>query len=186
MSFGVPVVATLPTPQVTPSPQFEADLITWAQEIESKVEQKIVDADIALTGGDIAVHGVRTEAIAAAGGSLVGMTYDAATLYASAAAGGNTWSKELRVQPGQRIRNVRLYGRNSGVAWTVAVLAIDLASGGVSVLGSAASGTAAGTIEPKDVALSVTVLANTAYVVRFTAGAAGDRVLGGSQGVDRV
>lgn len=185
MSYGVPFVSPLPVPGVTPSPTFEAQLIAWAQENEGKLEQKIAGADIALVSGDFATHGIRTLELAVAGSSLIGATYDAATGYTTAAAGGNTVSKSLDVQPGQRIRDVSCHGRNTGVAWTVAVLRMAKLTQVLTVIGSATSGTVATTTEKKSVALTEVVLADFAYIVRFTAGAASDRCIGFSFGVDR-
>jgi hypothetical protein len=185
MSLGIPYVAPLPTPGVTPSPAFESQLVAHCQETELKLEAKVVDADIALTAGDVPVHGIRTFELGAAGASFIGFVYDPATLYAASAAGGNTATHTLPVQPGQRIRTVTVHGRNSGVAWTVALLSIDKATGAVTAISSTTSGAVAGTIEARTLAVSTTVLANVAYVVRMTAGAAADRFLGASFGVDR-
>lgn len=186
MSLGIPVVAPIPTPGVTASPTFEAQLVAWMQEIEAKLEAKVNEGDVVLTTGDLTKHGSRTLELAAAGGSGIGATYDPANLYWASAAGGNTVTKELPVQVGQRITGVACHGRNSGVAWTLAALKIDKTTGAVTSLGSVVSGTIAGTIEKKAIPpITEVVVAEFAYVLRWTAGAAADRFLGGQFVVDR-
>lgn len=185
MSYGVPYLSPLPTPGVTPSPTFEAQLVAHSQETETKLEQDITENDITLATGDFKQHVNRPIELGAAGWTFIGATYDPANFYALAAAGGNTASRTLEVQPGQRIRSVQLHGRNSGVAWVLAVFKIDKASSTPTQIGTVNSGVIAGTIEPKSIALTEVVLDGFAYVVRWTSGAAGDRLIGGRFEVDR-
>lgn len=185
MSYGVPFVTPLPTPGVTQSPTFESQLIARDQEVQAKLEAKIADADIALTGGDIAKHGIRATELAAADFLPVGATYDPANLYHQAAGAGNTASHGIPVQPGQRIRSVTCHGRNSGVAWTWALLKIAKATGIVTPIASQSSTTVPAQIDPVTLTVSEVALAGFAYVMRWTAGGAGDRILGAEHEVDR-
>jgi hypothetical protein len=186
MSLGIPVVAPLPTPGVTASPTFEAELIAWCQEIEAKLEAKVNQADITLTSGDITKHAARPVELPAAAGVGVTATYDAANGYWSAAGAGNTVTVELPMQPGQRLTSVSVHGRNSGVAWTAQVVRIAKGSGTITALGAVmTSGTSAGTIEKLTRALTTVAADDEAFFVRWTAGGAGDRFLGARFEVDR-
>lgn len=187
MSLGVAFTTLLPTPGVTPSPTYEALDVARHQEIEAKLVAKVTDADIALTGGDVAVHGVRTFELPAAGATAPagGATYDAATERWASAAGANVVNQAIPVQPGQRIRSVTVHGRNSGVAWVLTVHKKNKATEAITQLGTVSSGAVAGTIEAKTIALTEVVVAGWAYYLKWTSGAAADRYIGSSYGVDR-
>lgn len=186
MSLGVPFTTPLPTPGVTASPTFEAQLIARHQEIQAKLEQKVGQGDLAVTTGDLATHGNRPLELPAAGVTATDATYDVAGAYWAAAAGGNTVVQALPVQPGQRIKVVACHGRNSGVAWTLKVFKVDKATGTVTELATVSSGVVAATIEKKSIALTETVLDDVGYFAKWTAGGAGDRYLGARLEVDRV
>jgi hypothetical protein len=187
MSYGTAFAAPLPTPGVTASPTFESQLLAWCQEAEGKLEQKIGQADLAVTTGDLATHGTRTIELPAAGATGVTATYDAANGYWSAVGAGNTVTTPLAVQPGQRITGVACHGRNGGVAWSLTVYKIEKLTGTVTPIGTVNSGAVAGTIEKKSIPpLTEVVLADYGYFARWTAGGAGDRFLGAQLQVDRI
>jgi hypothetical protein len=185
MSFGVAFVQALPTPGVTASPQFESDLIAWCQEAEAKLEQKVVNSDTAFTGAG-PTHGEKTIGLSASKGAPLGATWDAANQYFNSAAGADTVTIGLDLEVGQRIKAVSLHGRANGTnAWTLDLLSIAAGTGAVTNLGTVTSATPAA-IEKKSIgSLSVTVAADIAYVLRWTAGGAGNRCIRGEVVVDR-
>lgn len=188
MSYGTAFSSPLPTPGVTPSPTFEAQLIAWAQEAEAKLEQKVGQADLAVTSGDLATHGTRIVELPAAGGTAAdGATYDVAGGYWLANGAADTVVLPLPVQPGQRITSVSCHGRTgSTTAWTLTVHKIDKATGTVTQLGTVSSGIIAATIEKKSIALTETVVADVGYFLKWSSGANLDRFLGARFEVDRV
>ncbi len=184
MSYGTIFASPIPTPGVTPSPTFEAQLVAWMQEAEAKLEQKIGQADVILTAGDVS-HANRSVELPAAGATGIGATYDAANGYWSAVGGTDTVTFALSVQPGERIRSVSMHGRNLGTLWTFSVHKIAKSTGTITQLGTVNSGTSSGTIEKLTLAFTEACVDDVAYVARWTAGLAANRCLGVRLEVDR-
>ena len=182
MSYGFPFVSPLPTPGVTASPTFEAQLIAWCQEAEGKLEQQVGvnPSDLFLSGGSSGfIPHVQTGVeLPTAGASLLGCTYDATNLYAVAAAAGDTASFAIPAMTSDMLRQVDMWGRNSGGAWTFALLKINKNTGTVTTMDTKTSGIIAGTIEKLSIIVTETLNPDVAYVARWTAGTTLNRCLG--------
>lgn len=187
MSLGIAYVAVLPTPGVTASPQFESDLIAWCQETEDKLTAHVAAADIDVgTSGDLTKHGNRAFELAAAEAALTdGAAYDSTDDVVLASGGGQIGVFGLRVQPGQRLKVVTVYGQNHGSAWSLVVNKKSKVTGAVTQLGSVSSGTVSGTIEPKTLTFTDVALDNYCYFARWTSGANTDKCYGCRYEVDR-
>jgi hypothetical protein len=187
MSYGQPFISVRPTPGVTPSPTYESDLDRWALEAQTCLEAKVTDAGLDLSAVAEAKHGLRQFEAPAAGGAILGATYDAANGYVASAAAPDTVTIPLLVQVGQRIRAVSMHGRaNGAAAWTLDVLRINKATGVVTNIGTVASAIAAAIEEKSIPALTEVCNDSLAYVARWTAGGAGSRVYGVTFQLDRV
>lgn len=187
--IGQPTTNPLPTPGVDPGPAWASTLNAAISELQQIVAQKLGNASLNITDGDV-LHGMKVIHVHAAAAVPTGTSAftGGTSMYWQGAAAGDTAAFSLPPAFNDRVRSVFVYGRANGTtAWTCKLYSQNMLTGVVTQLGSTlTSGTAAAIQALNFGALTQTLAADTVLLVEWTAGASGNRVYGVEVQFDKI
>ncbi len=190
MSYGTAFVSPLPSPGITPGPDWATQLNAWATEAEGKLEGKITPTDIDISSVGALKHGDLPIPIPASAMQVGIGTFTAPSATAQywvSGSGTDRLSIPLFVPVGCRLKSVIVWGRNGGTAWSIDLRKTIASTGVGSSLGTAASGSVAGTDENRAIGpITETVVSGASYAIAWLAGAGGARVYHAEVTYDRV
>lgn len=189
--FGSAPTAPLPVVGVDIGPTAASMVNTAIAELQAIVTPKIIPTEIDLGNDGELKHGSRVIHIHAAAGVPTGtsaFTGGTSMFWQGAAAGDTVVMSLSPLAVNDRVRSVFVYGRANGVtAWTCKLYSQNMITGVVTQIGSTlTSGTAAAIQALNFGALTQTLAADTVLLVEWTAGAAGNRVIGVEVQFDKI
>lgn len=187
--FGSAPVSPLPVVGVDVGPAWASALNTAIAELQAIVTPKLGNTQLNVTDADIK-HGTRTFQIAAAAGVGVGAAFNAGLLqYWQGAAAGDTVTFSISpIAVNDRVTAVYVYGRANGVtAWSWKLYTLNMTTGVVTQVGATQTSLTPANIQALPITgLTQTLALDTVLIAEWTAGAAGNRCLGGAVQFDKI
>ena len=186
MSYGTPFVSPLPTPGVTTSPTFEAQLIAWCEEAQNKLEQKVEETDMDIQNS-VGHDDLHTE-FNAAGSERLNVNYSLPFGYAESVGAPALLHLCLPVVVGDTLTTVTATGRADGATlWSARVLQVNKVTGVVaSVTGPLQPvGSPAAALANVSMTVNLLVANNIAYILEWSAPNPGHRFYGARMQTNR-